>query len=204
MNAAGEGAQQGGLGAERGNEGGAAGDLNQTASDAMVVSGSSSGTIERRAIGNARQGPGSMYQGDLSFILDNSALDASPYSLTGQNTGKPAYDHLRAGASFGGPLRIPHLLQGQGQFFVNYQATRSRNDSTNSSLMPGQAMRSGDFSQPIVDPSNGQPFPENTIPASRIAPQSTALLKFYPLPNFPETVGYNYQVPLVSITHQDD
>jgi hypothetical protein len=109
----------------------AVGDLNQTASDAMVVSGSSSGAIERRAIGNVRKGPGSRYQGDLSLILDNSALDARPYSLTGQNTEKPAYDHLRAGASFGGPLAIPHLLHGQGQFFVSYQTTRNRNDSTN-------------------------------------------------------------------------
>jgi hypothetical protein len=193
-----------GLDAEIGNEGGPAGDLNQSASDAMVVSGSSSGAIERRAIGNARQGPGSLYQRDLSLILDNSALDARPYSLTGQNTGKPAYDHLRAGASFGGPLSIPHLLHGNGQFFVNYQATRSRNDSTNTSLMPGQAIRGGDFSQAISDPNTGLPFPGNAIPPSRIAPQSTALLKFYPLPNFPETVGYNYQIPLVSITHQDD
>jgi hypothetical protein len=193
-----------GLGAELENEGGAAGDLNQTASDAMVVSGSTSGAIESRAIGNARQGPGSMYQGNLSFILDNSALDARPYSLTGQDTEKPAYDHLRAGASFGGPLLIPHLLHGNGQFFVNYQATRNRTDSTASSLMPTQAMRSGDFSQTISDPSNGLPFPENAIPASRIAPQSTALLAFYPLPNFPATAGYNYQIPLVSITHQDD
>ena len=204
VNAAGEGAAQAGPGAEMENEGGAAGDLNQTASDAMVVSGSSSGAIERRAIGNARQGPGSMYQGNLSFILDNSALDARPYSLTGQNTAKPAYDHMRAGASFGGPLKIPHLLNGNGQFFLNYQATRDRTDSTNSSLMPTQAMRAGDFSQAIADPSNGQPFPENAIPASRIAPQSTALLGFYPLPNFPATGGYNYQIPLVSITHQDD
>ena len=204
VNATGEGAAPGGLGAEMGNEGGAAGDLNQTASDAMVVSGSSSGAIERRAIGNARQGLGSMYQRDLSLILDNSALDARPYSLTGQNTEKPAYNHLRAGASFGGPLRIPHLLHGNGQFFLNYQATRSRNDSTNSSLMPDQAMRSGDFSQVISDPNNGQPFPGNAIPPSRMAPQSTALLKFYPLPNSPESAGYNYQIPLVGISHQDD
>ena len=204
VNAAGEGAAQAGLGAETGNDAAAAGDLNQTASDAMVVSGSSSGAIERRAFGNARQGLGSMYQRDLSLILDNSALDARPFSLTGQNTEKPAYNHLRAGASFGGPLRIPHLLHGQGQFFVSYQTTRNRNDNTATSLMPDQAMRSGDFSQTVSDPSNGQPFPGNAIPASRMAPQSTALLKFYPLPNFPESAGYNYQVPLVGISHQDD
>jgi hypothetical protein len=204
VNATGEGAAPGGLGAETGNDAAAAGDLNQTASDAMVVSGSTSGAIERRAIGNARRGMGSMYQGNLSLILDNSALDARSYSLTGQNTEKPAYDHLRAGASFGGPLQIPHLLHGQGQFFVSYQTTRNRNDNTATSLMPDQAMRSGDFAQAITDPNNGQPFPGDAIPASRMAPQSTALLKFYPLPNFPESAGYNYQVPLVGISHQDD
>ena len=79
VNAAGDGAAQAGLGAETGNDAAAAGDLNQTASDAMVVSGSTSGAIERRAIGNARRGMGSMYQRDLSLILDNSALDARPY-----------------------------------------------------------------------------------------------------------------------------
>jgi hypothetical protein len=61
---------------EMGNENGAAGDLNQSASDAMVVSGSSSGAIERRAFGNARKGFGSMYQGNLSLILDNSSRSA--------------------------------------------------------------------------------------------------------------------------------
>jgi len=201
VNATAEGAAPGGLGAETANEIPAAGDPNQTASDAMVVSGSSSGAIERRAFGNARKGLGSMYQGNLSLILDNSALDARTYSLTGQNTEKPAYDHLRAGASFGGPLLIPHLVHGQGQFFVNYQTTRNRNDNTATSLMPTQAMRGGGL---IVDPTTGQPFPGNAIPASQIAPQSAALLKFYPLPNFPESAGYNYQVPLVGISHQDD
>jgi hypothetical protein len=207
VNAAGEGAAQGDQGTETENEGGAVGDLNQTASDAMVVSGSSSGAIERRVIGNARKGPGAMYQGDVSLILDNSSLDARPYSLTGQSTDKPAYDHLRAGASFGGPLVIPHLLRGQGQFFVNYQATRNRNDTTDTSLMPDRAIRNGDFSgQParIFDPTNGLPFPGNAIPQSRIAPQSQALLKFYPLPNFLPAAGYNHQVPLVGISHQDD
>jgi hypothetical protein len=65
-------------------------------------------------------------------------------------------------------------------------------------------MRSGDLSQAISDPNTGQPFPGNAIPASRTAPQSTALLKFYPLPNFPDSAGYNYQIPLVGISHQDD
>src|SRR5947209_16068351 len=49
----------------------AAGETNQTASEAFVVNGSLSNGVERRAIGNARKGPGSMFRGDLSLILDN-------------------------------------------------------------------------------------------------------------------------------------
>src|ERR1035437_7581277 len=77
------------------------------ASDALLVNGSVSNGVERRAIGNFRKGPGSGYRGDLSSIVDNSALNARNFSITGQNTPKPAYNHLRYGVTFGGPLSIP-------------------------------------------------------------------------------------------------
>ena len=41
--------------------------------------------------------------------LDNAALDARPFSLTGLNTPKPAYNDLTGVATLGGPLRIPHI-----------------------------------------------------------------------------------------------
>ena len=44
--------------------------------DALLVNGSVSNGVERRAIGNFRKGPGSGYRGDVSSIVDNSALDA--------------------------------------------------------------------------------------------------------------------------------
>jgi len=50
-------------------------------------------------------------------------------------------------------------------------------------------MRSGEFSLAILDPGMGSPFSGNAIPASRIAPQSTALLKFYPPRESPESAG---------------
>jgi hypothetical protein len=207
-----------------GDPGAPTGDANQTASDAFVVNGSVSNGVERRAIGNARKGPGSMYRGDVSFIMDNSNLDARTFSITGQDTAKPAYDKLRAGASFGGPLLIPHLLHGNGQFFINYQLTRNSNANTAPGIMPDAAERSGDLShvlnplgQPvqIVDPLNGAPFPGNLIPQNRISPQAAALLNLYPLPNFVPSgsqtpvasqtpVRYNYQIPIVDILHQDD
>jgi hypothetical protein len=190
-----------------------AADQNQSASDAFVVNGSVSNGVERRAIGNARRGPGSMFRGDLSLILDNSTLDARQFSFTGQDTAKPSYEHLRAGASFGGPLLIPHLIHGQGQFFVNYQMTRNTNANTQPGLMPDALVRGGDLSrvpnplgQPlqVLDPGNGAPFPGNLIPQNRISPQATALLSLYPLPNFDASTRYNYQIPIVGILHQDD
>ena len=55
----------------------------------------------------------------------------------------------------------------------------------------------------IIDPTTGAPFPGNVIPQSRISPQATALLSFYPLPNFAADSRYNYQIPLVGISNQD-
>lgn len=183
------------------------------ASEAMVVNGSVSNGIERRAIGNARKGPGSLFRGDLVGIMDNSALDARQYSLTGQDTPRAAYNHLRFGGSFGGPLIIPHLLHGNGQFFINYMLGRNRSANNASILVPTDAQRNGDFSglvdnqgKPIqlVDPRTQIPIPNNQIPKSQFSSQAIALLKFYPQANFVQTAGYNYQVALISPSDSDD
>ncbi len=183
------------------------------ASDALLVNGSVSNGVERRAIGNFRKGPGSGYRGDLSSILDNSALNARNFSITGQDTPRSPYNHLRFGASFGGPLSIPHLFRtNNGNFFIGYQGMRNRNASTLTSLMPTAAERSGDLSQTLnplgnpvqaIDPSTGAPFPGNVIPINRIAPQARALLSFYPSPNFNPSARYNYQIPLVGSADSD-
>ncbi len=183
------------------------------ASDAMVVNGSVGNGIERRAIGNARKGPGSMYRGGLVAIMDNSLLDARQFSLTGQDIPQPSYNHLRLGGDFGGPLTIPHLLHGNGQFFLQYMLGRNRNAQNYPTLVPTEAERNGDFSQVlnrlgqpaiVIDPLTGNPFPGNVIPQSRFSPQGIALLKFYPLPNFAQSAGYNYQVSLISPADTDD
>jgi hypothetical protein len=184
------------------------------ASDALLVNGSVSNGVERRAIGNFRKGPGSGYRGDLSTILDNSVLDARSFSITGQDTPRQAYNHLRYGGTFGGPLSIPHLFRTQnGNFFVAYQGVRNRNASTSSSLMPTAAERLGDFSQSLnqfgkpvqlFDPqNNGTPFPGNAIPAAQIATEAAKLLHYYPQPNFNPSARFNYQIPLVGTSGAD-
>jgi hypothetical protein len=190
-------------------------DAGQGASESMVVNGSTSNGVERRAFGNGRRGTGSMFNGNLSFIESNSSLNARNYSLTGQNTAEPAYNSATFGGNLGGPLWIPHVLRRNGQFYIGYQGTRIRNATTAPELMPTAQERNGDFSQAvngagqpvtIFDPNGGAPFPGNVLPQSRIAAaggQAAALLKFYPQPNFLANSRYNFQIPLLSNAGSD-
>jgi hypothetical protein len=142
--------------------------------------------------------------GQASFSLNNSALNARPFSLTGQDIPQAAYAQSRISVLVGGPLRIPKLLEKDSNtfFFISYFATRAKNPYKNVATVPTLAERSGDFSQSfengpvsIFDPSNGAPFAGNIIPASRFqsSPAVTGLLSFIPLPNQPGLVQ-NYQI----------
>jgi trimeric autotransporter adhesin len=187
---------------------------NQQASDGFLINGSvnngaTSPFAQLAAFGNNRNGAKGLYNGGIGVIFDNSALDASPFSLTGQNTPKPSYNRIVGVATLGGPLRIPHLLPKGPNFFVGYQWTRNRNATTQSALVPSLAERMGDFSntlnaqgQPvqIFNPATGLPFPGNIVP---ISPQAQSLLNLYPLPNISGNPRYNYQIPILSDTHQD-
>ncbi|WP_321471990.1 carboxypeptidase regulatory-like domain-containing protein [uncultured Paludibaculum sp.] len=178
--------------------------------DAFVINGSASFGLERRAIGNVRRGRGRLYSGGLTFGLENSTLNARPFSLTGQDTPQSSYNRMRFGVYLGGPLMIPRTQRGTGQFYVAYQATRNRNASTLSGLVPTPAMREGDLSGVldargvpvgIYDPATGAPFPRGRVPVSR---EAQALLALYPRPNFGGSSAYNYQVPIVGTTRQED
>ncbi len=191
----------------------AAAELAQRAADGLLISGSvnngaSSPFALLPAFGNQRRGQRSMYNGSLGMIWNNSAFDARSYSLTGQDTPKPGYNRFQGLLAFGGPLKIPRLLERGGPMItLNYQWTRNSNATTQTGLMPTAAERGGDLSaQPVaaVDPATGAPFPGNRIPAARISPQSEALLDLYPLPNFTGSTRYNYQLPILSGLHQDD
>ncbi len=185
----------------------AAPQLQQRAADGLLVNGSvnngaSSVFSQSAAFGNNRIPGRWPYNGNIGFTLDNSATDARPYSLTGQNTHRPGYNRFTGQAAFTGPLRIPGLLRNGGPTFtVNYQWTRNRNVTTKTVLVPTLDQRNAQFSSPILDPTTGQPFPGNQIPVTRISPQAAALLALYPLPN--TTGQYNYQIPLINGQHQD-
>jgi hypothetical protein len=192
-------------------------DLSQRAADGFLINGSvlnsaASPFAQSFAFGNTRKSARGLYNGGIGLIFDNSSLDARPFSLSGQNTPKPAYNRITGVATLGGPLRIPHFLQKGLNFFVAYLWTRSAEATTQSALMPNTEERGGDFSQAlnalgqpvqIFNPATGLPFSGNVIPPSQISPQARALLNFYPLPSFSGEQQYNYQIPILSNTHQD-
>jgi hypothetical protein len=165
-------------------------------SDGFLISGSenngAASTFAQSAIfGNNRNAGKGLYTGSLGVIADNSIWDARSFSLTGQDTPKPAYNHFTAVATLGGPLKIPHLLQHGPNFFIGYQWTRNRTASTESGLVPTASQRLGFVNSALQ------------IPTSQISPQALALLSLYPLPNFAGSNRYNYQVPVVGAAHQD-
>jgi hypothetical protein len=139
------------------------------------------------AFGNSRTGKKGLYTGGLGLTLGNSALDARPYSLSGESLPKSQYNKFTFLATLGGPLRIPHLLPHGPNLFVAYQWTRNGDATTLTGLVPTAGERSGD------------------LPAGGMAPvmQAQELLKLYPLPNVSGNSLYNYQVPVITDTHQD-
>jgi hypothetical protein len=123
--------------------------------------------------------------------VDNSALGRASFFFNRPEHSQAGYNHLHRRSLFRRPGENSSFHPERPEFFVGYQWTRNRNDSIGSALMPTLAQREGDVS------------PTVTIPKSLISPQALALLKLYPLPNFSTPGAYNYQVPLVSVTHQD-
>ena len=158
--------------------------------------------------------------GSVYYRADDSALDASPFSLTGVPQSKPSYQQNSFGGSLGGPLNIPKIYNG-GQktfFFVNYNGSRSENPFDAFSTVPTDGSfgtaneRTGDFTGlPIAlqNPNLPQCPPANpcvqgnVVRASAINPSAQALLNFIPSPNLPGTVK-NFHFITTAASNLDD
>ena len=140
--------------------------------------------------------PQNQIKGNVLYTFRDSALDASPYSLSGQPLNKPSYSQSRLGAAAGGPLPG----NPQTTFFLNFALVRGGTPYANFDTVPTVAERSGNFTKPTVagplvlyDPISHLPLAGNLVPASRLDPISTQLLSYIPLPNLPGGVQ-NYQI----------
>jgi hypothetical protein len=137
--------------------------------------------------GFGRGGRGNQIRGTFFQSFDTSGLDAGPFSLNGQATTKPSYLQQRFGATLGGPLVIPKVVNSPRTFFfLNYTGNHSSNPFDAYATVPTAAERAGDLSTiagTLVDPLTRQPFPNNQIPQTRINPSAAAVLGLIPLPN---------------------
>ena len=144
------------------------------------------GPGQARQFGNRRQ-PAAIH-GMFFFTLGNSALNAKPFSLNGNELPQPAYASARFGVVLGGPLLIPKVVKdSKTNFFVNYFGTRARNPATEIATVPTELEREGNFSQAA---QSGGPvqlfspkFTGNIIPTSLLNPIAQKLLTYIPLPN---------------------
>ena len=157
----------------------------ERSSDGLLINGSVNNAATSKytispAFGNRRKSGKGLYTGGLAAILDNSAFDARPYSLSGLDTPKATYNRVTGVLTLGGPLNIPYVLPRGPNFFVAYQWTRDADAMAVSGLVPSMA--------------------ERNVP---INPQAEALLSFYPLPNVVGNSRYNYQIPILNNTHLD-
>ena len=148
------------------------------------------------SFGNRRR-TGTELTGSAYIYLNNSYLNAAPFSLNGQTAAKPSYDQARYGLNIGGPVIIPKLLNlPRWSFYVTYSGTRSRNPYNNVASLPTPAERLGDFSgisNTIFDPLTNAPFAGNIIPSSRISPIAQGLLRYFPQPTYASGIQ-NYRI----------
>ncbi len=97
------------------------------------------------------------------------------------------------GASAGGPIILPGLFDGRDKawWFFSYSNETIRGERTFTGTVPNAAERSGMFAETIMDPSTGQPFPNNTIPSGRFDPVTQKMIALYPTPNADISRGFN-------------
>lgn len=111
---------------------------------------------------------------------------------------KPPFRRNQFGGVLGGPIRADRTF-----VFADYQGQRQTTGRTVISTVPTELQRQGIFTEPIsgatpaiYDPATGTstrtPFPDNTIPLSRIDPVAWRLLERYPRPTSAGTAN-NYR-----------
>ena len=157
----------------------------------------------RGGFGNFRGFNPGQPHGAIFWTGSNSALNAEPFSLRGQEQEQPASGTNRFGLTFISAPYIPHLTKPSGKdtMFLTLSGSRSSNPLDEYATVPTDAEKSGDFSEAglpaIYDPTTLAQFisngTANVIPSNRISPQASGLLPYFPEPNLPGTVQ-NYHL----------
>ena len=142
------------------------------------------------------------YHGTVSEFNQFSAINAPQRWFVPPGTKTPATRQNQYAATFGGPVRIPHVYDGHDKLFFFYAFEKFVDTVPNAVLntVPTDAERNGDFSAllaissayQLYDPYTGvltgttvsrSKLANNIIAPSRINPVAKAYLQFFPEPN---------------------
>ncbi len=169
------------------------------------------------------------FHGSAYEYVRNTDFNANGWYPNHVGQRRSPYHGNNFGFSIGGPVLIPKVYNGRNKtfFFTNIEWNPTATPDAITASVPTAAMRAGNFSglvdqsgHPITvyDPATTtlapgsttvytrSPFPNNTIPASRMSnPVVQKVLSYYPAPNAPgiEGIYNNFQATPTRHTSQD-
>jgi hypothetical protein len=133
--------------------------------------------------------------GSIFWYHQNAAFDAISYTYPMTKI-KPKLIGNTFGASFGGPVVIPHFYDGHNRTFIYgaYEGWRHPAQTTSLYKVPSTLMKTGDFSRytssgftGLANPFTGGSYGTH-LPS--INPAAQKLLQFFPDPNVGDPTGY--------------
>jgi hypothetical protein len=117
------------------------------------------------------------FHGTIFDLYRNDKLDANSWNNNFQKLPKPRDHQNDFGGSLGGPVWIPKLYNGKDRlfFFFSWEQYRNNQGTSNTSTLPTDAQRNGDFSAllgapltgaggaPVINPCDGTPILKGQI-----------------------------------------
>jgi len=133
------------------------------------------------------------FHGSLYGHIRSTNMDANAFFSNA--AGIPITDQPNKtwGASFGGPIRIPHVYDGRNKtfFFLGFEHYDDVSSDSASFALPSSLERIGDFSKSfnqdgslhtIYDPTTGVAIAGNKLSAGQMTPLGLKLASYYPTP----------------------
>jgi hypothetical protein len=137
------------------------------------------------------------FHGLGSYFKRHEQFNANNFFNNRLGVNKPTYRFNTWNYNVGGPVYIPRKFNRNKDklffFFSQEYWPLRRSQPVAQRTVPTDLERAGDYSQSldlnnrlivVRDPAANQPFAGNRIPAARLDPNGTALLKFFPAANF--------------------
>lgn len=139
------------------------------------------------------------FHGSVYEYFRNNQLDANTWARNRSGQDREAQRFNQFGYIISGPVYIPgkfNVDRSKLFFLWSQEWVKRRRESTTFQTVPSLAMRQGNFSElldpanrffgrtrVVNDPTNGQPLPNNIIPAQLLSRNGLGFLNAYPEPN---------------------